>query len=90
MLVFAPYSFHEGELNLTPGMQRVHGCRYVFIYTWTNYGTRDLAAVKADIDGLFVDGVPKIETAAEQSYYVAIGGTLCLFIWCRNIVSSLS
>lgn len=81
-LVIVPYSFPDGELNLTPEVHqqfRDAGIR-VLTYTWTNYGERDLNAVKADIDsqmasdvdGIFIDEVTNIETDAEQSYYAAI------------------
>jgi hypothetical protein len=74
-LVIVPYSFPDGELNLKPEVQeqfRDAGIR-VLTYTWTDYGARDIAAVKADIDsqmasgvdGIFVDEVTNIETDAE-------------------------
>jgi hypothetical protein len=52
----------------------------VLTYTWTNYGARDLASVKVDIDaqmalgvdGIFIDEVTNIETDVEHSYYAEI------------------
>jgi hypothetical protein len=81
-LVIVPYSFPDGELNLTPAVRQEFkdaGIK-VLTYTWTNYGARDLNAVKADIDsqmasdvdGIFVDEVTNIETDAEYDYYSAI------------------
>lgn len=81
-LVIVPYSFPDGELNLKPDVHqqfRDAGIK-VLTYTWTNYGARDLNAVKADIDsqmasrveGIFIDEVTNIETDAEHSYYAAI------------------
>jgi hypothetical protein len=81
-LVIVPYSFPDGELNLTPEVHqqfRDAGIK-VLTYTWTNYGARDVNAVKADIDtqmasgvdGIFVDEVTNIETDAEYGYYAAI------------------
>lgn len=81
-LVIVPHSFPDGELNLTPEVHqqfRDAGIK-VLTYTWTNYGARDVNAVKADIDaqmasgvdGIFVDEVTNIETDAEYSYYAAI------------------
>jgi hypothetical protein len=81
-LVIVPYSFPDGELNLTPDVHqqfRNAGIR-VLTYTWTDYGERDLNAVKADIDshmasdvdGIFIDEVTNIETDAEHSYYAEI------------------
>jgi hypothetical protein len=80
--VIVPYSFPDGELNLTPEVHqqfRDAGIG-VLTYTWTNYDARDLNAVKADIDshmasgvdGIFIDEVTNIETDAEHSYYAAI------------------
>jgi hypothetical protein len=77
-----PYSFPDGELNLTPEVHqqfRDAGIK-VLTYTWTRNGARDLAAVKADIDGqmaprvdgIFIDEVTNIETDAEHSYYAEI------------------
>lgn len=81
-LVIVPYSFPDGELNLTPAVhQEFKEARIkVLTYTWTDYGARDLSQVRADIDaqmasdvdGIFVDEVTNIETAAEYSYYAAI------------------
>lgn len=81
-LVVVPHSFPDGELNLTPEVHqqfRDAGIK-VLTYTWTNYGARDLNAVRADIDaqmasgvdGIFVDEVTNIETDAEYNYYAAI------------------
>jgi hypothetical protein len=52
----------------------------VLTYIWTDYGARDINAVKADIDrqmasgvdGIFVDEVTNIETDAEHAYYAEI------------------
>jgi hypothetical protein len=81
-LVIVPYSFPDGELNLAPDVHQQFGDAgiKVLTYTWTNYGARDLAAVKADIDrhmasrvdGIFIDEVTNIETDAEHSYYAEI------------------
>jgi spherulation-specific family 4 protein len=81
-LVIVPYSFPDGELNLTPAvheMFRDSGIK-VLTYTWTDYGARDVNAVKADIDtqmasdidGIFVDEVTNIKTDAEHAYYAEI------------------
>lgn len=81
-LVIVPYSFPDGEVNLTPALHeefRDAGIK-VFTYTWTNYGARDINAVKADIDtqmtsdvdGIFVDEVTNIKTDAEHNYYAEI------------------
>jgi hypothetical protein len=81
-LVIVPYSFPDGQLNLTPDVHqqfRDAGIK-VLTYTWTDYGARDLASVKADIDGqmasgvdgIFIDEVTNIETDAEHSYYAEI------------------
>ncbi|HEV8405409.1 MAG TPA: spherulation-specific family 4 protein [Nitrososphaera sp.] len=81
-LVIVPHSFPDGEPNLTPEVlqQFKDAGIKVLTYTWTNYGARDLNAVKADIDsqmasgvdGIFVDEVTNIETNAENSYYLTI------------------
>jgi hypothetical protein len=81
-LVIVPYSFPDGELNLTSEVHQqflAAGIK-VLTYTWTDYGARDVAAVKADIDrqmasgvdGIFVDEVTNIETDAEQNYCAEI------------------
>ncbi|MEW6603268.1 MAG: spherulation-specific family 4 protein [Thermoproteota archaeon] len=81
-LVIVPYSFPDGELNLTPAVHRAFkeaGIK-VLTYTWTDYGNRDLNAVKADIDaqmasdvdGIFVDEVTNIVTDDEYEYYAAV------------------
>lgn len=81
-LVIVPYSFPDGELNLTSNVHQQFkeaGIK-VLTYTWTDYGARDLAAVKADIDrqmasgvdGIFVDEVTNIGTDAEHNYYAEI------------------
>jgi hypothetical protein len=81
-LVIVPYSFPNGEPNLT---DRVHqqfesaGIK-VLTYTWTKYGERSIDDVKADIDsqlaagvdGIFVDEVTNISTDKEFGYYSAI------------------
>jgi hypothetical protein len=81
-LVIVPYSFPDGELNLTPEVhQQFRGAGIkVLTYTWTNYGARDLAAVQTEIDsqmasgvdGIFIDEVTNIVTDAEHGYYAAI------------------
>ncbi|WP_148681460.1 spherulation-specific family 4 protein [Candidatus Nitrososphaera gargensis] len=81
-LVIVPHSFPDGELNLTPDVrwQFSEADIKVLTYTWTDYGARDLNAVRADIDsqmasgvdGIFVDEVTNIETDAEHSYYAAV------------------
>ena len=81
-LVIVPYSFPDGELNLTPEVHeqfKEAGIK-VITYTWTNYSSRDLSAVKADIDvqmasgvdGILVDEVTNMLTAADHDYYAAI------------------
>ena len=81
-LVVVPYSFPDGELNLTSEVHRQFsdaGIK-VITYTWTSYTSRDLNAVKADIntqmasgvDGILVDEVTNILTDAEHDYYSAI------------------
>jgi hypothetical protein len=81
-LVIVTYSFPDGELNLTPYVYKQFsdaGIK-VLTYTWTNYGSRDLNAVKADIDaqiasgvnGIFVDEMSNIQTDAEYNYYATI------------------
>jgi len=81
-LVIVPYSFPDGDLNLTPAVYQAFkeaGIK-VLTYTWTDYGNRDLDGVKADIDvqmasdvdGIFVDEVTNIVTDAEYDYYAAV------------------
>lgn len=81
-LAIVPYSFPDGELNLTPEVHQAFkeaGIK-VLTYTWTDYGARDLNAVRADIDaqmasgvdGIFVDEVTNIETDAEYDYYASV------------------
>lgn len=81
-LVIVPYSFPDGELNLTPAVHQQFRDAGILVltYTWTDYGERDLNAVKADIDsqmksdvdGIFIDEVTNIVTDAEHDYYAAI------------------
>jgi hypothetical protein len=80
-LVVVPHSFPNGEPNLTPELRQAFsdkGIR-VITYTWTDYGSRNLDEVLAEIDvyasqsdGIFVDEVTNLETDAELSYYAAI------------------
>jgi len=81
-LVIVPYSFPDGELNLTPHVHQqfsLAGIK-VLTYTWTNYGSRDLNDVMSDIDaqmtsgvnGIFVDEVSNMQTNAERDYYGAV------------------
>ena len=81
-LVIVQHSFPDGQLNLTPSVQQQFkdaGIK-VLTYAWTNYGARDLNAVKADIgsqmasgvDGIFVDEVTNIKSDVEYRYYEAI------------------
>lgn len=81
-LVIVPYSFPDGELNLMPEVHeqfREAGIK-VLTYTWTDYGARDINAVKGDVDrqmaagvdGIFVDEVTNIRTDAEHGYYAEI------------------
>jgi len=81
-LVIVPYSFPDGELNLKPDVsERFEDAGIkVLTYTWTDYGARDIAAVKTDIDrqmgsgvdGIFVDEVTNIKTDVEHNYYAEI------------------
>ncbi len=81
-LVIVPYSFPNGDLNLTPYVHKQFsdaGIK-VLTYTWTDYGARDLNDVKADIDsqmaagadGIFVDEVTNIDTDSEYDYYANV------------------
>ncbi|MCI0560281.1 MAG: spherulation-specific family 4 protein [Nitrososphaera sp.] len=82
-LVIVPHSFPDGELNLTPEVRQAftdQGIKVV-TYTWTDYGLRDLAEVKLEIDrqlaesqvdGIFVDEVTNIESDREYLYYSEI------------------
>ena len=80
-LAIVPYSFPNGEPNLTPELRQAFAERgiKVITYTWTNYSARPLGEVTAEIDGyvsqsdgIFVDEVTNIENDAEFSYYSAI------------------
>jgi hypothetical protein len=80
-LVIVPYSFPNGEPNLTPELREAFADRNIKVitYTWTNYSSRSLEEVTEEIDayvshsdGIFVDEVTNLETSAEFSYYSAI------------------
>ena len=80
-LVVVPHSFPTGEPNLTPELRQAFADRNIKVitYTWTNYGSRSLDEVVAEIDvyasqsdGIFVDEVTNLETGAELRYYSAI------------------
>ena len=81
-LVIIPFSFPDGQPNLTQSvLKQFHDAEIkVLTYTWTKYGSRNLDEVKADIarqlsagaDGILVDEVTNIETDSEYGYYSAI------------------
>ena len=81
-LVITPYSFPDGQPNLTQKvLKQFHDAGIkVLTYTWTKYGSRNIEEVKTDIarqlgagaDGILVDEVTNIETDSEYSYYSAI------------------
>jgi hypothetical protein len=80
-MAVVPYSFPNGEPNLTPEVRQAFADKgiKVITYTWTNYGARSLGEVTEEIDayagqsdGIFVDEVTNLETDAEYSYYASI------------------
>jgi len=81
-LVIVPYSFPDGEPNLTAKVHQKFkdaGIK-VLTYTWTKYGERNIGEVRTDIDsqlaagvdGIFVDEVTNIMTDNEFIYYSVI------------------
>ncbi len=81
-LVIVPYSFPDGEPNLTAKVHQMFkdaGIK-VLTYTWTKYGERNIGEVRTDIDsqlaagvdGIFVDEVTNIMTDNEFIYYSVI------------------
>lgn len=81
-LAIVPYSFPDGEPNLTDNVRQQFkdaGIK-VLTYIWTKYGERSIDEVQTDIDsqlaagadGIFVDEVTNIENDNEYNYYSAI------------------